>query len=321
MQKLVLNNVFAVLKKAEWVSYIPLTSKREAETASDFSCPIDFRYPRTSHELSDLLKEFKQKSKSEDEEVSESRSAVKTVFGEKLNRDRLIALDDVSGLADESKKFASFLTVARKYSYNCVYIFHSIQTDKANWKSILSQANIYNILPATVPFNSVKKILEGACIRKTNKYIPQSALWISRLFIELANQNRKVCLTLDCSNTNRDGPGRFSTEADNPETQSCYFNSAKDEQVYNEFVSQRIKTSACDKTFQFEIAELKNKNNSDLTFEASEELRNLERNDTSTNRRKKTAFGSREILSVEPVLGSQTSNGRPRKRVKPNFIT
>ena len=321
MQKLALNNFFGVLKKAEWVSYIPLTSKREAEIASDFSCPIDFWYPCTPDELIDLLEEFKQKSRSEDEEVSESRSAVKIVFGEKSNRDRLIVLDDVSGLAVESKKFASFLTVAPKYGYNCVYISHSIRRNKAIWKSILSQMNIYSIFPATVPFNSIKKILEGACIRKTSKYILQSALWISRLLIELANRNEKVCLTLDCSNTNRDGPDRFCTEADNPETQSCYFNSAKDKQVYNAFVSQRIKTSASDKTFEFKIVELKSKTNSDLIFDAREELRNLERNDTSKNRRKKIAFGNGEILSVESVLGSETSNGQPRKRAKPNFIT
>ena len=92
-------------------------------------------------------------------------------------------------------------------------------------------------------------------------------------------------------------------------------------QVYNEFVSQRIKTLASNKTFQFKIVELKSKTNSDLTFDASEELRNLERNDTSTNRRKKTAFGSGEILSVESVLSSQTGHGPPRKRAKPNFIT
>ena len=64
--------------------------------------------------------------------------------------------------------------------------------------------------------------LECVCIRKISKYTPQSALWISRLFIELAKRNDKVCLTLDCSNTNRDGPGRFRTEAYNPDFQGCY---------------------------------------------------------------------------------------------------
>ena len=274
------------IKRAEWVSCIPLTSKREAETQSNFSCDVKFYYPRSVDELDDLLEEFKQKSRSEDEVTSDSQSAknVNNVFWEKSNRDRHIVMDDVSGLADESKKCASFLTVARKYDYSCMYIFHSIYPEKTVWRTILSQTNIYNIFPATVLFNNVKKILEGACIRKTSKYIPQSAFWISRLFIELANRNEKVCLTLDCSNINRDGPGRFRTEADNPEFQSCYFNSANDEQVYNEFISERIKARKGKKDFQFKIIELKSRTNCELTFDASEELRNLTKNDTSTSR-------------------------------------
>ena len=39
---------------------------------------------------------------------------------------RLIVLDDVSGVADLSKKFANFLTVSRKFGYNFVYVFHLI---------------------------------------------------------------------------------------------------------------------------------------------------------------------------------------------------
>ena len=45
---------------------------------------------------------------------------------EKKTRNQLIAMDEVSGLADESKKCASCLTVARKFNYTCVYIFHII---------------------------------------------------------------------------------------------------------------------------------------------------------------------------------------------------
>ena len=42
-----------------------------------------------------------------------------------------------------------------------------------------------------------RKCLENtSCIRKTRKYIPQSALWISRLFIELANRDNSVCMTV-----------------------------------------------------------------------------------------------------------------------------
>ena len=191
------------------------------------------------------------------------------------------------------------------------------------------QTSIYKIFPATVPFNNVKRILEGACIRKTSKYIPQSALWISRLFIELTNRNEKVCLTLDSSNTNRDGPGRFHTEADNPEFQVCYFNSANDEQVYNEFISERIKAEGSEKSFRFKIIELKSRTNSELTFDASEELRNLTKNDTSASRRtttfgrgaKSSTRGRKLLSSFEPVSSAEESDRRARKRAKPGFLT
>ena len=42
-------------------------------------------------------------------------------------------MDDISGLDDESKNFASFLTVAWKYKYSCVYIFHTIFPENATW--------------------------------------------------------------------------------------------------------------------------------------------------------------------------------------------
>ena len=130
-------------------------------------------------------------------------------------------MDDVSGLADASKIFASFLTVARKFNYTCVYIFHTIYPEKSKLRTIFLQTNIFNIFMPSVSLASVQKILECVCLRKTRKYIPQSALWISRLFIELANRDDRVCLTLDCSSINKDGPGRFRTEADRPDFQTC----------------------------------------------------------------------------------------------------
>ena len=126
-------------------------------------------------------------------------------------------MDDVLGLADESKKFAVYLTVTRKYNYNCVYIFHTVFPEKSNWRLILSQTNIFNIFPASVPINSVRKILEGAGSRKTKKYILQNAFWLNRLFFDLANTNDKICLTIDLSGVNKDGSGRFRKKADNPE--------------------------------------------------------------------------------------------------------
>ena len=167
VQKLALYDFFGKLKTAKWISGIRLNASREAEIESNFSCEVSFFYPNEINELGDLLEEFKLEV--ETEETTNDDNA--NIFGEVIDRDRLIVFDNVSGLADNSNRFASFLT--------------------------------------------------------------RTSLWINRLFIELAYKNEKVCLTLDCSNTNRDGPRSFRSEADNPNKQICYFNTPTDEQVYS----------------------------------------------------------------------------------------
>ena len=84
----------------------------------------------------------------------------------------------------------------------------------------------------------------------------------------------------------------FVQKQKNPDIQSCYFNSANDEQVYNKFISERIKNDVSDDNFYFKISELKSKTNKEKTFNASEELRQLSKNDTKRSRsRTKTSFG------------------------------
>ena len=331
LQNLGVNNFFGQLKKVKWVSGIRLDKRREAEIESNFNCEVKFSYPSDKEELSAKIEEYKLESESENENDNYDNV---NIFGENKKRDKLIVFDDVSGLADDSKKFASFLTVARKYNYNCVYAFHTIYTEKSNWKTILSQTNIFNIFPASVPISSVKKILELSCIRKTSKYIPQSSLWISRLFIELANKNDKVCLTLDCSNKNKDGPGRFRTKADNPETQFCYFNSSNDEQVFNQFVSKRINSENNLKEHLFEIVEVVSKFDKNIKFNALNKLKELN-DDTKTSGTSETYFdGAREGKkrtidnSGESVNNTKENNELSfirnneffRKRAKPGYL-
>ena len=331
IQNLGINNFFGDLKIVKWVSGIRLNGKREAEIESNFSCEVNFAYPTDKEELADKIEEYKLEFESEND--NDNFDNVNNTFGENKKRDKLIVFDDVSGLADDSKKFGSFLTVARKYNYNCVYAFHTIYTQKSNWKTILSQTNIFNIFPASVPISSVKKILELSCIRKTSKYIPQSSLWISRLFIELANKNDKVCLTLDCSNINTDGPCRFRTKADNPETQFCYFNTTNDEQVFNQFISKRINSEKSTNEHLFEIVEVVSKFNKNIKFNATNKLKELD-NGTKTSRTSETYFDGarkRERTSdngIELVVDNDKNNDISfirnneifRKRAKPGYL-
>ena len=127
-QKLVINHFFGKLKKTEWVSYIDITKEIEAEIESCFTFEVEFHYPKDSESLNDLLDEFEKRSRL-DETDNELTENVNNIFGEKTTGDRLIVMDNVSGLVDESKKFASSLMVARKYRYSCAYFSYDISRE------------------------------------------------------------------------------------------------------------------------------------------------------------------------------------------------
>ena len=156
---------------------------------SCFDCKLEFHYPTNKDHFESLLQEFKlcsQTSKSLTKGTN-STHLVNSDYGENRKRDCLIVADDVSCLADTSQKFASFLTVARKSKYHCVYILHTIHPEKSIWRSILPQTNILNIFPAPIPLTSVKKILEANCVCKTTGNVSINSLRLTRLFSKLAN--------------------------------------------------------------------------------------------------------------------------------------
>ena len=100
-------------------------------------------------------------------------------------------MDDVSGVADISKKFANFLTVSRTFGNSCVYVFHVIVPASQICQKIISQTNIFNIFPASVPHNTVAKIIQSNCILQSKKYVPAHSLWLNRVFADLANSHEK----------------------------------------------------------------------------------------------------------------------------------
>ena len=108
-------------------------------------------------------------------------------------------------------------------------------------KKFLSQTNIFNIFPSSVPCNTVSKILQSNCKQTCKKYIPAHSVWLHNVFTDLANTNKRHCLTIDCSGVNKNGPGRYRTQADNPDKQVYYFDKTHDDKFYNVFISERIK--------------------------------------------------------------------------------
>ena len=133
-----------------------------------------------------MIETFKLRSR---EESNDNHENVINCFGENKKLDRLIIMDDVSGVADISKKFAIFLTVSRKFGYNCVYVFHTLNPSCQIWQKIISQTDNFNIFPANVPYNTAAKILQSNCILQSKKYVPARSLWLSKVFTDLANSH------------------------------------------------------------------------------------------------------------------------------------
>ena len=295
------------------MSYIKFDKQREAEIQSCFDCQLDFYYPRSKEQFEDLLEYFKTKSKSKSKQ-SQSDISYGENYGEKSYRNRLIVMDDVSGLADSSSTFASFLTIARNFRYHCLYIFHAIHPEKSVWKTILSQTNLLNIFPASVPLSTVKKVLEANCIRKSNKYIPVNSLWITKLFIQLANnESEKTCLTIDYTGFNPNGPGRFRTDAANPLTQTCFSNKADEDSLLNVFVSKRIKKDLHSDKILFEIKGLKTVADNE-TYSASSELENLQGNGLSNVRISRAKLDATDYQngSLRGKIRTKWKSARPK---------
>ena len=99
-------------------------------------------------------------------------------------------------------------------------------------------------------------------------------MWLNRVFINLANEDQRSYLTTDCSNINKNRPGRHRTNAGNPEEQVCYFNKASNDQVYYTFMSKRIKSGNFEKGIYFKIDRVQSKINKE-TFSANKTLEKM----------------------------------------------
>ena len=164
------------------------------------------------------------------------------------------------------------------------YVFHAIVPASQIWQTIISKTNIINIFPASVPQDSVAKIIHSNCILQSKKYVPARPLCLNRVFTDLANSHEKHCLTTDCSYTNKNGPGRYRSSADNPEKQVCYFNKPNEDVFYKAFLSERIKGEKFDDGIYFKIEKVRGKTDK-KNFDAK---RTLE--DSASNARSSESF-------------------------------
>ena len=145
IQRLGANNLFGDIIDAFWISKIILSSETEDQIRHFFNQKVQFGYPEDLDEFNFLIWIFTEKK----------ANNLESVEGENAVLNKLIIMDDVSGLADKCKEFSNFLTVSRKFGFSCVYVFHTIYPGRQNWEIIMSQTHIFNFFPGSIHNNRI----------------------------------------------------------------------------------------------------------------------------------------------------------------------
>ena len=78
-------------------------------------------------------------------------------------------------------------------------------------------------------------------------------MWLNRVFTDLAITDEWHCLTIDYSGVNKNDPSRYRTQGNDPDKQVCYFNQPRDDELYNVFISNRIKAENFSSGIYFKI--------------------------------------------------------------------
>ena len=121
VQKLEKNKMFRSIDSVDWIYKIELSEAREHQIRESFCyASVEFHYPNDVGEFETILELLKDNKS--DVNININAEADDLGIGEKDVYD--IVTDVVSGLADKSNEFCSFLTVSRKYRYSGIYIFH-----------------------------------------------------------------------------------------------------------------------------------------------------------------------------------------------------
>ena len=173
------------------------------------------------------------------ESFVEKSDYVDSELGENLKINKLIVMDDVSGLADRSNEFSDFLTVSRKYGFSCLYVFHTIYPGRQNWEIIMSQTHIFNFFPGLIHNSGILKTLSLFARRQKNTYLPNKNVWLNKLYFQISNSQEKNCLTINTRVVNEFGPGKFRMSVHNREEQTCYFNRNKSDTHFTSFFARR----------------------------------------------------------------------------------
>ena len=156
-----------------------LSKQREAKLDSYFEPKLEFYYPQDEQDLEKTFSDLENLYRGKKEKlVVESVGNGK---GEYVESDNLIALADVTGLADRSHSFFKFLTTCRTFGYSVSYIFHEPALSSPRWKNILSQTQIFCVFSFAMDLALnylVKFVTRGS---NAKGYMSRQQLWLTNL--------------------------------------------------------------------------------------------------------------------------------------------
>ena len=139
-----------------WISKIILSKEREENIRESFAYQtVKFTYPKNLDEFNYLIDFFMSEKMPEPQNES--------LEGEKSQINKLIVMDDVSGLGGWCEDFSNFLTVSRKYGFTRVYVFHTIYPRRQSWEMIMSQTHIFNFFSWLYSQRENVKISRSVC--------------------------------------------------------------------------------------------------------------------------------------------------------------
>ena len=128
IQNLGKNKLFGDIKDVIWLTKIVLSKQREENIRSSFNVPVNFYYLQNVSEFETLIENFQRKKYNVKED---------NLIGESNIFDRVIIMDDVSGLAHKYNEFRNYLTVARKFNFTAVYVFHTLANEYLKQKCLI----------------------------------------------------------------------------------------------------------------------------------------------------------------------------------------
>ena len=178
VQELACNSMFGKFEGIHWISQVGFPKQREVEKDSCIEPKVEFYQP---HDEYDHKKNFTDLENLYTERVEKNKIAQSegSGMGEHVERDSLIVLDDVSGLADKSPSFVTFMIGCRTFGYSLLYVFHETVQSSPRWKDILSQKQIFCVFPSAL--NLVINYLMKSITRlgSGRGYVSRQQMWIT----------------------------------------------------------------------------------------------------------------------------------------------